>query len=164
MKGAEILINGNQPNGRFLEGTVSGTPAPGTCMEVLPATEPVNGRFTYRACTSGSNGDSRPTTVLLEDALQGVTPDINGANTYVNGARCFLYVPVPGDELNMLVENISGTGDSHAIGDLLMIDRATAGNHGKLLVQDSAGHSAPFTCMETSTGLTVDTLLACRFG
>lgn len=163
MKGTDILINGNEPKGRFLEGIISGAAcAPGMCMEVVPATEPINGKFTYRVCTSGSNGDSRPTTVLLEDNLQGVVASLTGANLYTAGQQARLYVPQPGDELNMLVKNLSGTADSHAIGDLLMIDRAAA--TGKLLVQDTASHSAPFTCMETSAALTADALLACRFG
>ncbi len=163
MKGTDILINGNDPHGRFVEGIISGAAcAPGMCMEVVPATEPVNGRFTYRVCTAGTVGDRRPVIVLLEDSLQGVVASLTGANVFTAGARCRLYYPQPGDELNMLVKNLSGTADTHAIGDLLMVDIAAA--TGKLLVQGSASQYAPFQLMETSVALTADALLACQFG
>ena len=160
MKGAQILINGNQPNGRFEEGTIVGTPAPGTMMELVPATEPTNGRFSYRAVQTGSNGDNRPSVILLEDVGQGVVPNINGSNTYTNGSRGFLYWPVSGDECNVLVESESGTGHHFAIADKLMIDST----NGKLILQDTAAHKAPWMVEETIPApLSADTLVACKF-
>ncbi len=163
MKGNKILINGNEPEGRFITGIISGAGcAPGMAMEIVPATEPVNGMFTYRRRQTGSNGDKRPLIVLLEDTLQGVKPDVNGANVYTAGSVAQLYAPINGDELNLLVENLSGTADSHAIGDQLMVD--VASGFGKWIVQASAANSAPATLEETSAALTADTLLACRIG
>lgn len=159
MKGSDIIANGNCPNGRFIEGIISGTPAPGVAMEVVPGTEPVNGKYTYRIATAGSTGDRRAVTMLLEDNLQGVPADLNGGNTYTSGRQGRLYAPINGDEINVLVKNIAGTADSHAIGDQLMIDVGT----GKFIVQDTAAHFAPFTLQETSAALTLDTLLCARF-
>jgi hypothetical protein len=44
-----------------------------------------------------------PFYVLREDYLQGKTVD----DAYAAGDRCFLYVPKPGDELNLLLLNIA---------------------------------------------------------
>lgn len=160
MKGTDIIVNGGCPNGRFIEGIISGTPAPGMAMEIVPGTEPINGRYTWRIATAGSNGDRRPVTILREDGEQGVLASPTGANLYTAGAIGFLYAPINGDEINVLVKNIAGTGDSHAIGDQLMIDVGT----GKFIVQDTAAHFAPFTLQETSVALTADALLCARFG
>ena len=159
MKGASILINGNQPNGRFLEGIIYGTPAPGTVMEKVPGVELQNGRYTYRAVQTGANGDRRPQYVLLEDASQGVVADINGANTYTSGRWGFLYVPLPGDELNMLFKNIAGTGDKFAIGDKAMVDAAT----GKLIAGTGSAVSQPYEVGETVSAITADTLIAVMY-
>lgn len=160
MKGVGILINGNQPNGRFAQGIISGSGlAPGMLLEMVPATEPVNGIWTYRQYQTGTNGDRRPVIVLLDDSEQGVTPDVNGANTYTSGTICKIYFPINGDELNLMFKNIAGTGDTHAIGDLAMIDTAS----GKLITQSIAANFAPFQVEETLTpGPTADTLLAVK--
>lgn len=148
-KGACILINGGQPNGRFIEGIINDASYPGMCVELVPATEPVNGRFTYRA-SSVAAGSAKPIIVLLEDSLQGglVT------QVYTAGARAFFYEPHAGDELNMLVKNIAGTGDHFAIGDKMSVD-----NTGKLVA--GTGTVQPFQVEETqAAGITADTLLA----
>jgi len=158
MRGASVLINGNEPKGRFIEGIVSGTPAPGMFMEVTSA-EPVDGRRTYRFAQTGSAGDRRPTIILLDDTLQGVPADSAGANLYTAGRRCQLYVPSPGDELNILFKNISGTSDSFAIGAQVMNDVGT----GKAIVQAAAANNAPFTVQETVAALAADVMVHCMF-
>lgn len=160
MKGANILLNGNEPKGRFMEGVASGNLIPGMFAEVVPATEPQNGRLSYRPYSIGTNGDRRPIIIVLDDDLQGVKASLTGANTYTAGRRCFLYAPINGDELNILLKNISGTSDLFAIGDLIMADVAT----GKGLVQNAAASYAPFTVQETVAALTADNLTHCRFG
>lgn len=160
MKNSVILLNGNEPHGRFLEGIASGTLIPGAFAEMVPATEPVNGRFTFRSVQTGSNGDRRPIILVLEDDGQGVAADINGANTYSNGQRCRLYQPIPGDEFNALFKNIPGTSDHFAIGDKMMIDAST----GKLIAGTGSAVSQPFEVEETvAAGLTVDTLVAVKY-
>ena len=148
-----MIIVSSEPRGRFTEGIISGTPKPGTCMEIVPATEPVGGRFTYRVF-SGASGAAQPVIVLLPDLLQGKL----ATDAYVTGTRGFLYAPANGEELNMLVADIAGTADNHAIGDVLMIQTAT----GKLII-DSSGARKPFICLETATAPTADALLLCQY-
>lgn len=147
--GEGIILNGQEPKGRFMEGTITDTSLPGTIMEVVPATEPLMGRYSFRAASIGSDGDARPQFLLLPDHLQGGI----ATQAYTAGRRGYLYVPLPGDDLNLLMKNISGTSDHFAIGDAISIS-----NNGKGIA--ATGASKPYIMMETqAAGLTVDTLL-----
>lgn len=138
-KGTEIVLSAD-PKGHFGEGIVSGTPKPGTCMELVPATNPVSGRFTYRAVTR-ANGAKGPICVLLPDRLQGKL----STDAYVSGDRCFLYWPIAGEELNMLLRDTVGTGTAgeENIGDLLAVEKDT----GELMAGGALA-STPFQLME----------------
>lgn len=152
-RGNSIIISAH-PKGVFKEGIISGTPKPGTVMQVSAAVEPINGRFTWVVYNAAADGDRRLITVLLPDELQGKLM----TDAYVTGSRCFLYCPVAGEELNMLVEDVAGTGDDFAIGDMMMVDDGT----GKLLAESSP-QAEPFTCMETITDPTADHLMHTMF-
>lgn len=152
-KGETIIIN-SEPKGVFKEGIISGTPKPGTVMELVPSTVPVGGRFTWRAVTSRSaNGAKGLMAVLLEDKLQGKLI----TDAYVSGTRGFLYCPIAGEELNMLLDYPGGTGtsDEDDIGELLTFENGT----GKLIPAGSYA-SAPFMLLENlDTAITADTLV-----
>jgi hypothetical protein len=140
-----------------LEGYVSGTPKPGTILSIVAATEPKNGRHTWGVYTPGADGDRPigPLAILLEDALQGKTVD----DAYVTGTYCRMYCCIPGDEVLLLMKNESGTADSHAIGEKVMIDDGT----GKGIVTSGSVETEPFVVMETVAALTADTLVHCMF-
>ena len=65
MLGSRVLITG-EPKGRFIEGKVSGTPLPGTVMQIAAATEPVQGDYTWEVYNAAADGDQRLIAVLLE--------------------------------------------------------------------------------------------------
>lgn len=145
--------------GRFEECIISGTPKPGTVMEVKN-TAKIQGRFTYEpagtTAASGSrgmsaDGDRIPTPILLADTLQGKL----ATDAYADGDRGFLYWPVNGDEINVLYQNQSGTADDVAIGDKLIVDDGT----GKLLVSTGSVESEPFQALEVVTDPTADQLI-----
>ena len=148
------IIVSSDPKGVFLEGTVDGTPKPGTVMQ-LNSQEPVSGRHDWTAYAPGTDGEQRLIAVLLPDSLQGKL----ATDAYVDGDRCFLYVPAAGEELNMLVANIAGTGDAFAIGDILIVDTGT----GKLIATNGTPESEPFQVLETQAALTADTLVHCQY-
>lgn len=151
-KGNRIIVASN-PRGLFEEGIISGTPKPGTCMEKTAATAPVSGRFTYRAVTR-ADGAIGSICVLLEDRMQGKL----ATDAYVSGTRGFLYYPVAGEDLNMLVGDVAGTADDVAIGDLFGVTQTT----GKLKANNSFA-SAPFQANEVITDPTADYLLWVTF-
>lgn len=156
------VVRAANPKGHFEECIISGTPKPGTCMEVVGSTEPKGNSFTYRACTR-VDGSKGPVAVLREDDLQGKTID----DAYVAGTKGFLYWPIAGEELNMLLRNPSGTGTlgSENIGDLLEIDGAT----GMLQAVGTGGPtgahaSAPFMLLEhMGIALTGNTLVRVKY-
>lgn len=163
-KGNEIIVSA-KPKGHFEEVIVSGTPKPGTVMEFKRSvTSPIGGRWTYEpagtTAASGvqgmaADGNRLPICVLLPDHLQGKL----ATDAYADGDRAQVYYPAPGEELNMLVENQSGTADDFVPGDKLIVDDGT----GKLLISASTPESEPFICLETVTDMTADQLVWCKY-
>lgn len=150
-KGNEIILTAI-PGGVFDEGIISGTPKPGTILEVM-ATALVGGRPTFRAVTR-STGAKGPIAVLLPDWLNGKT----SGDAMTSGQRVQVYWPEAGDELNLLVADVSGTADDVAIGDLFGVETVT----GKLKA-NSSYTSAPFAAMEAVTDPTADYLLFVKY-
>ncbi len=151
--GNEIVVSSN-PKGVFLEGTVDGTPKPGTVMQIN-AQEPVGGRHDWTAFNADADGNQRLIAVLLPDSLQGKDADA----AYVDGDRCFLYCPAAGEELNVLVLNIAGTSDAFAIGDILIVNDGD----GKMIATTGTPESEPFVVLETKAAITADTLVHCMY-
>jgi hypothetical protein len=147
-KGNCIVVSAD-PYGRFFEGIISGTPKPGTMMEIVPATAAVNGRFTWRVF-SGASGAAQLCAILLEDALQGKT----ATDAYVTATQGRMYCPLPGDHMNILVADVAGTADDRAIGDIMMVQTGT----GKFIA-DSSGARKPFMLLEAATDPTADALM-----
>lgn len=154
MQGNKILI-ASEPKGVFDEGTISGTPSPGTLMQIAAATEPVGGRFTFEVYSADADGDQRAIIVLLEKG-----EGYSYSDAYVNGDRCFVYYPLPGEDINMIVSaSGTSTGDSQAIGDLYIADSGT----GLLIATSSGEESEPFICMQTTTDVVAGgTVVWCR--
>lgn len=152
--GRQIVI-ANDPRGRFIEGIIDGTPKPGTVMQIKASTEPVNGRHTWEVYNQAADGNQALIAVLCEDILNGKTV----SDAYVSGTRGRLYIPLPGDDLNMLLADVSGTADDHVIGEKLMVDDGT----GKLIATTGTPEAEPFVLMETVTDPTADTLAWCIF-
>lgn len=155
MRGNTIIVSSN-PQGKFDEGTASGSILPGSHVEPVPATADTNGRFTYRNVTRG-NGAKGPIIIALDDDLQGklVTDAI------VSGTRMRLYTPLAGEELNLVLSESSGTGtvNETAIGDKLAV-QMTSGQ----LMAGGALVSTPYTLLErVSLDTLVDTLHHVRY-
>ena len=149
--GNKILIEG-EPKGKFLEGYINGALKPGILMQLDVSEAAVGGRFTYEAYAPGTDGiRSGPLFILLEDYLQGKTMD----TAYADGDKCFLYVPYPGEELNILVGDVAGTGDDHAVGDLMIPNTSD----GKWIATTGTPEWEPFMLLEAATDPTADALM-----
>ncbi len=147
--GNKILVNPD-PAGVRLEGTISGTPKPGTCMEIK-ATALINGRPVYQVYQPGTDGDQRPVIVALEQPYDGTL----ATTAYADGDHGFFYAPIAGEEMNCLVADISGTGDDHAIGDVMMIDSGT----GLIIVTTGSPEMESFILLEAATDPTAAALM-----
>jgi len=130
------------PGGVFKEGNLDVTAGlkPGHGVEFKAATEPTGGRHAIRAY-SGTNGHRKLIMILLENEIIGRTVD----DTVPDNEQCRMYCPVPGDELLVLVSATgTGTGDSVAIGDKLML-----ANGGTFIATTGSPEAEPFEVLET---------------
>lgn len=148
MKGSKIIVSAD-PGGVFMEGIISGTPKPGTCMQQKAGVATVGGRFTYEAYAPGTDGLARPVYILLPDVLQGGLYN----TAYVSGDRGFLYSPRSGEDFNMLVLDIAGTADDIAIGSLWIINDGD----GKLVANTGSPNMISFQANEVVTDPVADT-------
>lgn len=157
MKGTRIIVT-SKPRGVFEDVVVNGTPKPGTVMEIDASVEPIGNVFQYQAygttaASSGqyvaADGDKKAIGILLEKDDEGGIY----SRAYVSGERGRIYWPAMGEQFNMLLEDVGGTGDTFVIGEELMVDNGT----GKLLTADSDAEVHPFTLLETvATAPTAD--------
>lgn len=164
MIGSQIVLSA-EPGGRFEGIIVSGTPKPGTFMEMLPDTAKVSGRLSYRTrgTTFAQDGGRGPVAILLEDELQGG----DYSQAYTSGRHGRIYWPLPGDEFNARLRYQAGTGTSLTdnIGDQLEIDAASGMLQGIGTTGPATAHvTAPFQMIETlDTAFTADTLVAVKY-
>ncbi len=144
MRGARVLIT-QEPRGKKFEGIVAGTPYPGTILEVNATAVDSMGRHTWGLYNPGGDGQRPigPYAVLLERG-----EGYNWETIYVSGDQCFLYIPLPGDEMNLLwSEAGTGTGDAVAVADKAIVDDGT----GLLIDTTGSVESEPFIAMEAVT-------------
>lgn len=157
-KGNSIIVSG-EPRGKFLEGKISGTSKPGTWMQIKASdgVDEATGRFTWEPYAPGTNGHRKLVAILLPDSLQGKL----ATDAYVTGTRCFLYCPVPGEELNVLCDDVAGTGSASdfTTGEELMGVTGT----GLFIRASGSEESAPFQVLEDSEDLTADGLVHAIF-
>lgn len=142
-RGAAIVLNG-AAHGFWEEGIVTDTSLPGTHMEIVPNTNPVGGRFSWRA-RSAANGAAGPTVILVNNWEEGQVAAPSTTPTANTGGHK-LYWPLPGDELNALVAESAGTGTS---GENLIGDRLSINDSG-LLMAGGALTEKPYYLLDRS--------------
>lgn len=159
--GNEIILT-PEPRGRRIE-VYNGTEAdilPGTCvMATAAGEEDAGGRLPYEPYNTAQSGVPKPIAVVEIDWWQGKTAD----DAIEPGKRMVIYFPLPGDELNMLVQDQAGTGatSDYSVGDPLRVEDGTG-----LLIDGTlgtAGFSNPFECRENYSDMAADTRLHCIF-
>ena len=151
--GNKILVT-SEPRGRFVEGKINGTPKPGTCMQIKNAAFS-QGKPEYEVYAPGTDGDRQELLILLSGLDHMAAPPGRAATeAYVDGEWGVMYVPQPGDELNILFGNAGGTADDVAIGMLMICDTGT----GKFLPTTGSPESEPFVSLEVITDPSADQL------
>lgn len=157
-RGNRIIVSAD-PKGTFMEGIVAAgeTPLPGMILQRDPTVALQGGRQTFKIYDRGADGDQPLGAfwVVTEDRLQGKTT----ADAYAAGSRIFVYSPIAGEELNLLLLNITGTGDDHTAGEILMVDDGT----GKLIATTGTPETEVAVLLETVTDPATDTLAWCEW-
>ena len=130
------------PKGVFLEGRIRGPESPGIMVQIDVSESAISGRFQWEPYDQAVDAQMGLVAILLEDELQG---KVNSA-AYVDGDRCFMYCPIPGEEMNIMLQDLSGTGDDHSLGDRVIVDDGT----GKFIATTgtAADKSEPFILLE----------------
>lgn len=153
MQGSAIRMMG-EPLGMFLEGTVVGTPFPGTVGQVAAGVAPISGDFSWGIYNPTADADPRIIAVFIEDSDQGFPYNI----AYTSGTHCFLYVPANGEFLNMLMTAAAGTGGAniYTVGERLGVKAGTGlvyagAPSAGASTPVASGTMSPFMCMEAIT-------------
>lgn len=155
-RGNSIIVTA-EPGGLFEEGYITTAAKPGTVVQRDPSVALKGGRHTYVVFNGPQTGhpSGGALGILLEDFFQGRDATV----AYDAGARCRIYFPRMGEEFNMLVANLAGTGDDHALGESLAPEDGT----GLLVALVGTGEIAPFELLEAITDPTADTLAWVQF-
>lgn len=155
-RGNEIIVSAD-PRGHMIEGFIGAglTPKPGTIMQIQIATALKGGRHTWELYNADADGGrpKGPFIVLLPDFLQGRL----STTAYAAAEKCFGYIPLPGDELNLLLKDLAGTSDDYSAGETLIVDDAT----GLLISTTGSPETEVAFLLENVTNLTADTLGWC---
>ena len=134
------IVLSSPPKGVFMEGYLDAALKPGHAVEIKAATEPIGGRPTFQAY-NGSNGHRKLIAILLENEMVGKTCE----DTISADQKVRVYCPVPGEDLLVRVSAAgTGTGDSQAIGDKLIL-----ANGGTFIATAGSPEAEPFEVMET---------------
>jgi hypothetical protein len=160
-RGNRIVIT-SPPSGIHSEGLVKTgqTFFPGMVVVRDPTIALVNGRHTYKIFNETADGD-HPTGGfwVVTEGLLGLIGKTT-SDSYAAGERCSLYSPKTGEELNLLVLNLAGTADDHAIGEKMMLDTGTS----KLIVTTGTPELEIAQLLEAIVDPTADTLAWCQWG
>ena len=157
-RGNGIIVSAN-PQGKFTEGILGAglTVYPGTVVQRQAATAEVGGRYTYEVYNADADGGrpKGPFFIVLENALLGKA----ATASYAAGERIFLYTPLPGDELNLMIGDVAGTGDDHTKGEMLIVDDTT----GEFVATTGSPETEVAQLLETLTDPTADQLAHCQW-
>lgn len=145
-KGNEIVVT-TPPRGVHIEGFMKTgqTCYPGTCLEIDASVDPIGGRFTFKLADPDADGGrpKGPLIIANIDFLQGKT----ASSVYAADSRVFGWIPGLGEEINVLLADVTGTGDDHLFGEMLIVDKGT----GLFIATTGSPETEPFMLLEDFT-------------
>ena len=159
MRGNEIIVNGTEPKGRFNEGYVGTgyTFYPGMAVQEDMSVALKGGRHTFKPYTRGADGKRPAGPIWIVTGLLGALIGKTATDSIPAGERVQVYCPVQGDELNLLLGDVAGTGDVHAAGEILIIDDTT----GFFIATTGSPETGPAVLRESVAAPTANTLAWC---
>lgn len=159
-RGKSIVVTAD-PKGQFDEGFVGSgvTLYPGMIVQRDKSVALKGGRHTYVPYNRDADGNiAAGAHWVVTERLQSMIGKTY-SESIAAGDRIQVYSPRRGEELNLLVENLSGTGDDHAIGAQLMVNDGT----GKLIATTGTPEEEVANLNEAITDPTADTLAWCEW-
>lgn len=157
MARGNLIVVQPDPRGHFEWGYVTGTLKPGTILQIDPTVALKHGKHTWKVYGPGADGEQPvgPFAVLDIQLMKGT----DATTAIVSGDFCKLYLPLPGDELNLLFFNQSGTADDIALGDKLIVDTGT----GQVFKTTGSPETEVAVALEAIVDPAADQLLWCRW-
>lgn len=147
MLGNEIVLS-PRPMGRYIEGVAKvANMVPGICL--TPTTDALDAG-NRRTWTPWTLSTGNPSLIAILDFNMLFGHRATDATQYAIGKRIRIYMPQPGDELNMLLAALIGTTGSPAIavgdqlgpqvntGRLVKLATGTAGGTGEAFIANEA--------------------------
>jgi hypothetical protein len=155
-RGNRIVVNADA-KGAYEWDYVTTAEKPGTIVQLDVSQALRHGKHTWVVYNRAADGDRPlgPYAVIVEDLYQGRDAD----TAYGAGELCKLYIPIQGDELNLLFLNVSGTADDVAAGVALIVDDGT----GKVTPTTGTPQTEVAVALEALVDPTADQRLWCRW-
>lgn len=155
-RGNRIVVNPDA-KGMYEWGYIATAESPGTIFQRDASVALKHGKHSYKVYQPGADGENPlgGYWVLVENLYEGKT----STTAYAAGDFAKLYSPRMGDELNLLIANIAGTADDHALNEKLMVDHST----GKLIATTGTPEDEVAQLLEAITDPTADTLAWCQW-
>lgn len=159
-RGNSIIVTAD-PKGQFDEGLVATgeTFYPGMIVQRDVSVALKGGRWTYKIYNRDADGNMPAGSYWVVTERLGAMVGFTATTSVAAGGRVQVYSPRAGEELNLLVKNLSGTGDDHAIGEILMVDDGS----GMLIATTGSPESECAQLLEAITDPTADTLAWCEW-
>jgi hypothetical protein len=158
-RGAKIIVTadwkGLERQGYIADGST--VLLPGTIWQRDASVALRHGEATYKIYQPGADGENPlgGYWVLLENIYLGRPP----TEAWAAGDFARFYSPRNGEELNLVVANLAGTADDHALGAKLMVDHTT----GKLIATTGSPEDEVAELLEAIVDPTADTLAWCEW-
>jgi hypothetical protein len=155
-RGNRVVVNPDA-KGPYEWGYLTTAEKPGTILQIDPSVALKHGKHTWVVYNRDADGDrpKGPFAVLIEDLYQGR----DATTACAAGDFVKMYIPQPGDEINLLFLNQSGTADDVAVGTIMIVDDGT----GKVTPTASTPETEVAVALEALTDPTADQLLWCRW-
>lgn len=159
MKGNEIMVSpGVEPKGEITEGFIKTgeTPQPGVIMQMDFVEARIGGRPCFKIYNRDADGDrpAGPHYVLLNRPEIGQLP----TTAYAAGEVCRVYAPLPGDELNLYLQDTTGTS-SVMPGQMLIVDDGT----GEMIATTGSPEEEVAMLLEAVSDVGADQLAWCKW-
>lgn len=161
MANGNSIIVSSFPQGNFREfkKKTGETIYPGMIVQEDISVALVGGRNTAKIYSRSADGEQPAGAFwVVTERLQAMC-GATMTTAIPEGDSMLCYSPLPGDELNLVIANLAGTGDDHTKGEILMVDTGT----GKMIATTGTPETESAVLKETITDPTSDTWAWCTW-
>ncbi len=157
-RGNEIIVT-SDPKGQFDSFYLTTAMKPGTIVQRDPSVALKSGRFTAKLYDADADGGRPKGALWVVTQLHHAMTWMTATDEIPVGELAKCYCPRAGEEINLLLANLSGTADDHTAGEILIVDDTT----GLLIATTGSPETEVAMLLETVTDPTADQLVWCEW-